>query len=183
MKVFSNLQFQNSGPALEFLTNFPVTPVDGQMALVDGVVYIYTTLAGFKTWYPLSNETSYFVHAQGLESLTWTINHGLDTGDFIFFVYDHENKLIQPIYEFIDNNSFKLNFSSAKKGKAVVFVAAQKYVPALPQNSTITTVTELPLASVALFNAIVFVTGDSAYVCTSNEVNPTLDNQCFWVQL
>ena len=183
MQVFSNLKFKNSGPVLEFVTEFPSSPSDGQMALVDGVVYIYTTLAGFKTWYPLSNETSYFVHTQGIDATTWTITHGLDTSDFIFFVYDSNNQLMQPAYEFVSNNQFKLNFSTAKKGKAVVFVAAQKYVPSLPQNSTITTVSELPAPSVALFNAIVFVTGDSAYVCTSNEVNPTLDNQCFWVQL
>lgn len=183
MNVYSNLNFNNSGPVLELLTEYPDNPSDGRMVLVEGIVYIYTTLAGFKTWYPLSNESSYFVHSQGLESTEWVINHNLDTSDFIFFVYNTDNKLIQPIYEFIDSNSFKLKFTVAKKGRAVVFVAAQRYAPTTPANSTITTVTELPTPSVALFNAIVFVTGDGAYVCTSNEINPMQDSQCFWVQL
>jgi len=183
MNVYSNLEFKNSGPALEMLTDYPTNPVDGQMALVEGVVYIYTTLAGFKTWYPLSNETSYFVHSQGLVSTEWNVTHNLDTSDFIFFVYDENNQLMQPIYENVSENAFNLKFTVAKKGKAVVFVAAQRYTPTTPENSTITTVSELPEPSVALFNAIVFVTGDSAYVCTSNEVNPATDDDCFWVQL
>jgi len=183
MKVLSNLQFQNSGPALELLTAFPTEPLDGQMALVDGVVYIYTILSGFKTWYPLSNETGYFVHQQGIASTTWNIVHNLDTADFIFFTYDENNKLMTPSYTYVDNNSFSLDFTVAKKGRAVVFVASERYAPTTPENSTITTVTELPTPSLALFNAIVFVTGDSAYVCTSNEEAPTTDAQCFWVQL
>ena len=40
--------------------------------------------------------------------------------NFIFFVYDTANALMQPQYEYISDNQFKLNFTSAKKGKVVI---------------------------------------------------------------
>ncbi len=129
MQVFANLEFKNSGPILEFTSSFPTNPINGQMALVDGIVYIYTTLSGVSTWYPLSNESTYFTHTQGISSTEWTITHNLNTSNFIFFCYDSNNNLVSPIYHYVDDNTFKLEFTSAIMGKVVVFVAADRYAP------------------------------------------------------
>jgi hypothetical protein len=124
MSVLANLKFQGSSPILEHLDDFPTSPQDGHMALINGVVYMYTTLRGMSTWYPLSNEKNYYVQTQGVASTTWTVNHGLNTSDFIFFTYDEDNKLMQSDYEYVNENTFKLNFTVARKGKVVLFYAA-----------------------------------------------------------
>jgi hypothetical protein len=123
MTVLANLKFQGSSPVLEHLTEFPETPQDGHMTLINGVVYMYTTLRGMSTWYPLTNEKNYFVQTQGLASTTWNINHNLNTSDFVFFAYDENNNLIQPDYEYVNDDAFKLNFTVARKGKVVIFYA------------------------------------------------------------
>lgn len=123
MNVLTNLKFQGASPVLEHLTEFPEQPYDGQMTLINGVVYMYTTLKGMSTWYPLTNEKNYFVQTQGLASTSWTVNHNLNTSNFIFFVYDENNNLIQPDYEYVNDDSFKLNFTVARKGKVVIFYA------------------------------------------------------------
>jgi len=123
MDVFSSLNFKNCGLVLDYQTVFPSNPNNGQMELVNGVVYIWTSIDGITTWYPLTSETSYYIHFQGTESTSWLIQHNLSSTDYIFFVYDDNDNLVDPIYEYVNTNSFKLNFTVAKKGKAVVFVA------------------------------------------------------------
>lgn len=124
MDVFSNLNFQNSGIVLDFQTEFPANPNNGTLVLVNGIVYIWTTLAGITTWYPLTSETNYFIHTQVQANVEWTVNHNLGSSDYIFFAYDENNNLITPNYEYIDDNSFKVIFTTAKKGKLVVFIAS-----------------------------------------------------------
>jgi len=135
MQVLSDLIFKGSGAVLDHLTEFPSSPQDGQMCLVDGIVYIYTKLGTMTTWYPLSNKTGYFVHNQGMLGTLWTIEHNQNTSNFLFFVYDENNKLIVPTYNYVDDNTFKLEFTEAKKGKAVVFVAAERYVPSFTSDN------------------------------------------------
>lgn len=137
MDVLANLKFSNSHAILENFPDFPLNPELGQLSLVNGILYLFVNLGGFTTWYPISNETRYFIHYQGSLSTKWTITHNLDTSNFIFFVYDELNKLISPEYEFIDNNVFCLNFTAAKKGRAVVFVAAERYVPVVSSDSLV----------------------------------------------
>jgi len=131
MKVLSNLEFNGSHITLDNVASFPTSPTDGQMALVSGIVYIYTSLSGVTTWYPISNESTYFIHTQGVASTNWRIIHNLNTTNFIFFVYDSNGNLMQGDYVPVDNNEFDLNFTVARSGKAVVFVAADRYVPSI----------------------------------------------------
>lgn len=72
---------------------------------------------------PAYKRKNYFVQTQGQASISWTINHNLETSDFVFFVYDENNNLIQPDYEYVNDNAFKLNFTVARKGKVVIFYA------------------------------------------------------------
>lgn len=182
MNVLANLKFQGSSPILEHLTEFPETPQDGQMALIGGVVYMYTTLRGMSTWYPLTNEKNYFVQTQGQASTTWTVNHNLSTSDFVFFTYDENNNLLQADYEYVNDDSFKLNYTVARKGKVVIFYAVDSlnvdksygikklnYVAA--QDQSVFTITD----SLFVFDYIdVYVNGlklnDSEYSHTTEEL-------------
>jgi len=125
MEVLSNLKFKGSGPVLESLTNFPTNPDSGQMCLVDGCVYIFTAVNNIETWYPLTNKNMSYIHTQGVSALEWTISHSLNSDNFIFFIYDENDNLIEANYSVIDSNSFKLTFTLAKKGKVVVFAAVE----------------------------------------------------------
>jgi len=131
MDVLSSLNFKDSNFTLHNSNDFPRDPQKGQLVLVNNIVYIYVDLSGFTTWYPLSNETSYFLHYQSIVSTSWIITHNLNTSDFIFFVYDENKKLVQPSYNNISDNQFELIFTQSTKGRAVVFVAAQRYSPTI----------------------------------------------------
>ena len=98
MKVLSNLDLKGSHITLDNVSKFPSSPSDGQIVLVSGIVYIYTTISGVTTWYPISNESSYFIHTQGTTSTRWKIIHNLNTTNFIFFTYDINGNLMQGDY-------------------------------------------------------------------------------------
>ena len=138
MDVLSNLSFKQSSQILDNLSDFPPTPADGQMSLIGGVVYIYTTLKGMKTWYPLTNEKNFFVHSQATASTEWTVTHDLQTSDFVFFTYDENQKLIQGSYEYINENQFKIIFTAARKGRLVLFFAVDGLGTALSLKSDTT---------------------------------------------
>lgn len=123
MDVLHNLKFKGSGPVLEYVTEFPSSPDEGQMALKDGIVYCFTTIENVLTWYPLSGKTTHYIHNQGLLAVQWNIEHNLGTTDLIYFIYNENGKLIEANLTPVDNNSFKIDFTVAKKGKVVVFAA------------------------------------------------------------
>jgi len=120
MNVLNNLYFQNCGPVLEEVTDFPLNPKLGLTVLKDGIVYTYTKINGISSWYPLTNKTNSYIHSQGTSSTTWEIHHNLNTVDILFFTYDDNHNLIEGTYEYVDNNTFKVNFTTAKKGIAVL---------------------------------------------------------------
>jgi len=131
MRVLSNLKLHGSHLTLDEVSDFPTSPGNGQMVFVSGVVYIYTTISGVSTWYPVNSKSSSFVHIQGVASTSWVIKHNLNTTDFVFFAYDSNGDLMQGDYVPVDNNTFNLDFTVARYGKAVVFVASAGYVPAI----------------------------------------------------
>lgn len=123
MNVFSNLKHKGSFSILEEFNELPSSPERGSMTLVKGVMYVYTALKGVLTWYPLTNEKVYFVQHQGEASTEWVVKHNLGTTDIVFFTYDENNYRIEANQVPVDNNSFKMEFTNAKKGKVVVFSA------------------------------------------------------------
>jgi hypothetical protein len=117
------------------LTSFPPNPRQGEQVLKDGVLWIYTTILGIATWYPLTNKKNGYLHTQAVESFQWTVHHGLGTPDVIIGVYDAAGSLMYASSTPIDNNSFRLNFTSATAGRCVVFADSERYASNLSTTS------------------------------------------------
>ena len=117
------------------LTSFPPNPRQGEQVLKDGVLWIYTTILGIATWYPLTNKKNSYLHTQAVESFQWTVYHGLGTPDVIIGVYDAAGSLMYASSTPIDNNSFRLNFTSATAGRCVVFADSERYASNLSTTS------------------------------------------------
>ena len=58
-------------------TEFPSNPTIGQIAFVNGVLYIYSTIRSFTTWYPLTNRKKTYIHSQNIPASTWLVRHDL----------------------------------------------------------------------------------------------------------
>ena len=116
IKENSGIIFNNSGI-------FPENPDIGQLAFVNKILSIYSDVNGSGAWFPLLNaDVPTYTHTQGLESLTWTVTHGLESDDLIYFVYDNNNNVVYPSsIEFSSNNQFVITFTESIKGKCIVF--------------------------------------------------------------
>ena len=130
MKSYGNinmLQNQIRNPAVQQVSNFPTTPVLGELVFKDKRFYIAVELiTGIATWVPLTNEIDTYVHNQETASSTWTITHNLNTGTPGVQVYDQDTniQLIADEIEIISNNEVEIRFGSALAGRAVVFWGA-----------------------------------------------------------
>ena len=127
MQVLSNLQFESSGLALDFLNTFPANPFEGKLALVDGMIYVFTTIKNIETWYPLTNQINNFVHTQGINATTWVIDHNLNSSNFTYFAFDKSNNLITGTFNKVNENQFTLTFPNAQSGRAILFYDADHY--------------------------------------------------------
>ena len=117
------------------LSAFPLNPLNGQMELVNGALWVYTAIDGISTWYPLTNKKNSYVHTQGVDTFQWTVYHNLNTPDVLFGVYGTDGSLQYPSYTPLDNNSFRLNFTSAVSGRCVVFADSERFAPNLSTNA------------------------------------------------
>jgi len=128
MNVRNHLLMKNANIVIHHgESTFPTTPALGTMAMVDGVLYVYSTINGLDTWTPLTNRTLHATHIQSVANTTWTINHGLGTKDLIFFVYDDTDTRNEPSdITFTSVNTLTLSFSSAITGRAIVFAAVDE---------------------------------------------------------
>ena len=134
INVYGNLHLASGSMSFEGVGSFPASPRLGRLALVSGVLYIYSSVQGVETWYPLTNQKNVYVHIQGAPALTWTIVHNLASTDLIYMVYD-ENGTVQLVdADFPDSNTLTLDFSEATAGKAVLFVATEEFLPAITSN-------------------------------------------------
>lgn len=127
MQVLSNLSFDGSGLVLDFLDDFPSDPFEGKLALVTGVLYIYTRIGVVETWYPLTNRMSQYTHTQGLASNLWDIEHNLNISEFTCVVLDIDNKPIQGTQTIIDSNHIQITFSAEHQGRCVIFFNTNSY--------------------------------------------------------
>lgn len=76
MKSFADLSIVGTLALSQNLTSFPIDPIDGQFALVNGALYVWTTIDGSLAWYPLVNEKAYYKHTQTSSSTT-SGNYGI----------------------------------------------------------------------------------------------------------
>lgn len=111
------------------VTEFPDNPKVGLTCFKDGILFVYSDIGGYKTWYPLNSPRSTYVHSQGVPALQWVINHGLGTTDVIVGTYDNSGAAIeagvQTKYTPTNPDSQKyqviIQFAEATDGVAVVF--------------------------------------------------------------
>jgi hypothetical protein len=116
VEILDNLSFTKDNASI------PLNPKPRQISVINGQPCIYTDIGqGFYSWFPMGVKQSTYVHSQGVESLVWTINHGLDTNDYGVFVYDTDHSLALVNTEPVDSNTIRVELSEAMAGTAVVF--------------------------------------------------------------
>ena len=177
INVYGNLHLASGSMSMKGLGAFPENPRSGRLALVGGVLYIYTSIDGIDTWYPLTNRKNIYIHTQSLANLTWTVNHNLGSKDLIFMVYDDGDQIQQVDIEFVSNNSAKLHMSEPMVGRAVFFVATEQFLPAVTSN-------RMEIGSVVIENDTITVGGldliealngkldDRVWIPVANNYNP-----------
>jgi hypothetical protein len=123
VQVLSPLQVTGGLSLGKTLLDFPLNPRHNQIEVILGVPYIYTMVDGMNSWFPLTQKKRSYVHLQGVESLTWTINHNLNSTDIMYFAYD-ETGILQDVQgEALNTSTLRLTLSQAKKGKVIIFAS------------------------------------------------------------
>lgn len=113
-------QLQNA--SLQTLSQFPVSPVVGQIAFVNSIVYICVQNTPLPAiWVPLTREITSYVHTQEVAATTWTITHNLATTGVNVQVYDATNRVVIPDeIETTGPNTVTITFGQGLAGRAVV---------------------------------------------------------------
>lgn len=128
MRIFTDMTLKNNKLILANMTDtFEGTPEVGEFAFVSGVLYIYSSIGGTLTWYPLTNKSEYYVHQQLSASSSWTINHNLNTQNLAYFVYDDAGNYQIANVSFTDDNNLTLDLVESITGRAVIFASANAY--------------------------------------------------------
>jgi hypothetical protein len=116
-------------------SDFPLNPRLSQIEVVNGTPYIYTTISGTESWFPLTQKKRSFVHLQGVTSAVWTISHGLDSDDIMYFAYD-ENGILQDVQGVaVSSSTLRLNLAESKKGKVIIFASDFITAPSITSGS------------------------------------------------
>jgi hypothetical protein len=107
--------------ALTTLTTFPTTPVVGQLAFVNSIVYICVTAGELPVWVPLTREITAYTHTQAVAATTWNITHDLSTTSVNVQVYDNTSKVMIPAdIQTLGNSDVQITFNNAQAGRAVL---------------------------------------------------------------
>lgn len=107
--------------ALTTLTTFPATPVVGQLAFVNSVVYICVTAGALPVWVPLTREITAYTHTQSIAATTWNIAHDLNTTSVNVQVYDNTSKVMIPAdIQTLGSGDVQITFNNAQAGRAVL---------------------------------------------------------------
>lgn len=168
VRNYTNMELHG---ALNFAKEYSDFPSDAQrndMALINGVLWVYSMIGGLLTWFPLNNQKNTYVHTQGAASTLWTINHGMNSQDLVFNVYDTNNKLTFPgELTFVDTNSFTLAFSEAVLGRVVCIFSTELFAPTVTAQSLV--------ANSAIFGGV--VTADATGLKVNGQQVVVLDGQ------
>jgi hypothetical protein len=125
MRHFGNVNLQQNqlqNAVLPLVQSFPSTPKVGQIAFINKIVYIcIQDTPAPAVWIPLTREITVYTHAQESASMTWNVQHDLNTSSVNVQVYGSNNKVVIPDeIEIINPNQVQITFSDAMSGKAVV---------------------------------------------------------------
>lgn len=141
IKYFSHVELAESA-TMKYdtsLTEFPANPTKGLQAVVNGVLYFYSSIDGEEpVWVPLGVKRLNAVVTVDQPQLEWIVQHDLATFDIMASVYDVNNKLMDAPFTIISANIIKFTFTNPVKGKAVVFGASQKYAGFTPSVNQLT---------------------------------------------
>jgi len=111
--------------------DFPTNPTPGMLVMKGLDLYAYITVAGVLKWYSISqhNTVSNYVGTQSELTVSWLVQHDLNTTDYYYQVKDNNGVLITPLQLIpIDNNSFRLLFSSARSGTIAVIGTSNLHI-------------------------------------------------------
>jgi Collagen triple helix repeat (20 copies) len=148
-------------------TSFPSNPAIGTFLIKDQALYGYITLGGLTTWYPFGNKTRSYVQTQGVASSTWTVTHNLGTSYVWFQVQDTSGNVVEVGKTNIDNNSFRLNFTSPQLGTVVVVAPDTIDVPQV-------SATVIDVGDVHIDTSGVYINGSAAL--TSANIQSQIDS-------
>lgn len=166
-RIYNNLALHGALVMSVNESGFPDNPAIGTIIVKDYCIYAYIRVGGLETWYPFASRTSSYVHVQGLDSLTWIVNHNLGTENVWFQVKDPSGNIVQVGKTNIDVNSFQLNFTQACKGTVVVVAPDTIDVP-----SVNTTAINVAGSAVVIDSSGVRVAGN--YVLTDMDLTAAL---------
>ena len=125
MKYYGNIQLnqnQIQQASLESETDWPTSPVVGQIVFLNKVVYICIQISGgIPIWVPLTRELEMYVHNQSSAATTWTITHNLNTSFVLVQVFDGNNTVVIPdVITISDTSTITISFTVAQAGVAVI---------------------------------------------------------------
>lgn len=124
MKFYGHAEMQQNqlrDAALQTLSQFPSTPVVGQFAFINSIVYICVTAGPLPVWVPLTREITAFTHTQNTPAVEWNINHGMNTSSVVTQIYAGDGLMVIPDdIEIVDPDNVTVTFNTALSGKAVV---------------------------------------------------------------
>ncbi len=124
MKFYGHANLQQNelqNAALSTLTTFPTTPVVGQLAFVNSIVYICVGAGSLPVWVPLTREITAYTHNQDSGSATWSVTHGLNSTSVNVQVFGTDNRVIIPDeIETTGPNTCAISFNTSLAGRAVI---------------------------------------------------------------
>jgi hypothetical protein len=125
MKFYGDANLQQNelqNAVLPIETAFPTSPVVGQLAFVNSIVYICVSVASnLPVWVPMTREITAYTHTQSSSSDTWTITHGMNTTSVQVQVFDSANRVVIPDeIEVLTPDSVSVALGTAITGRAVV---------------------------------------------------------------
>lgn len=124
MNVFANLNMVNSHLILNhYYGSFPTNPVQGELCVVDSVLFCYAVMDNNYFWVPITNKSSVYTHIQSDDKQDWVIEHNLGTNDYIYACYDTNNMLLLSNVITITNDMIKVVFTQPTKGRCVIIGA------------------------------------------------------------
>lgn len=129
IKVFGDMSLNGALVMSNSSTEFPVNPVLGTFLIKDFCLYGYIRIGGMETWYPFASKTNSFIHTQGIAALSWIVNHGLNTSNVWIQVKDELGNIVSVGKQSLDDNSFRLSFTTAVRGTVIVVAPDSIDVP------------------------------------------------------
>lgn len=125
MKFYGHANLQQNevqNAALQTTSHFPDSPVVGQLAFVNSIVYICVSLVNaLPVWVPLTREITAYTHSQTSAAKTWNITHSLNTTGVNIQVFGTDNKVVIPDeIEVTSPTTAVVSFNVHTAGRAVV---------------------------------------------------------------